>query len=142
MAREHLRAAELWPLQAAKAQLGEALGVAVAGLPVQRNEYNSVYRVAGKHEGWPRFESAEGKHLFRHVAGGEWMLASRFPPAAGQADGASVRALGGALPIGEREWRSDLGDQEPWLPAERPEWDRPAGAAHRGDQLGADLGAD
>lgn len=62
---------------AAQAQLGEASSIAaicVEGL-LSLPDYNGVFfpRTA-REQGWPRFESAEGKHLFRNVEHGLWML--------------------------------------------------------------------
>ena len=62
---------------AAQAQVGASssvIAVSVEGL-VSKPDYNSVYLPAGEsRQGWPRFESAEGKNLFRAVEHGLWML--------------------------------------------------------------------
>lgn len=63
---------------AALAQLGHSslvVGVCVEGL-ISLPDYNDVYFPVdeSRHQGWPRFVSAGGKHLFRAVERELWML--------------------------------------------------------------------
>ena len=67
-------------------------------------EFNSVYLPAGEQEGWLRFESAEGKHLYRDISHGEWCLHDRFNPEDDEDPAAYVQALNGLLPVGEQQW--------------------------------------
>ena len=57
--------AEQTACNAAKEQLTDVAGVTIEGMP--QAEFNSVYLPVGEHEGWVRFESAEGKHLYRLI---------------------------------------------------------------------------
>ena len=88
--------------EVAQLQLGELAGLAVEGVPQQ--DYNGVYLPAGVHDGWTRFESSEGKHLFRD--GAEWVMLGGFilDHAAGSAV-AYTKADDVALPLGAREWQ-------------------------------------
>ena len=88
-------------LEAAVAQLSGVAGVKLKGLPVR--EFNGIYKPAGEHEGWPRFENAEGKHLFRFVADGEWYLEDDFVPESTTPQ-AYVASASGPLPVGRHEW--------------------------------------
>ena len=65
-------------LATAAEQLQGVAGVAVEGLP--QPELNDVYLPAGEHEGWPRFESGQGKHLYRDIEYGDWCLGEAFDP--------------------------------------------------------------
>ena len=91
--------------EAAQIQLAELAGLAVEGVPQQ--DHNGVYLPVGVHDGWTRFESAEGKHLFR--ASGEWVMLGRFDldHAAGSAAG-FTKADDATLPLGAREWQCAL----------------------------------
>ena len=71
--------------RAAWAQLEEAVAVVVEGLP--EIECNGVYMAVSKPSqvfnsdvewAWMRFQSAEGKHLWRHIPTGEWRLGHAF----------------------------------------------------------------
>ena len=90
---------------AAKEQLADATGVTIEGMP--QSEYNAVYLPAGEHEGWLRFESAEGKHLYRLVDLQVWWIRDTFDPAAKGAKG-HVSAADGLLPVGQRQWQVAL----------------------------------
>ena len=62
-----------------------------------------MYRLAGEHEGWPRFESAAGNYLYRIVASGKWCLHKKIDLADAHGPNACVTA-GGALPEGAAMW--------------------------------------
>ena len=51
----------------------------VEGLP--QPELNDIYLPAGEHKGWPRFESGQGKHLFRSMHWRKWCLGSKMDAA-------------------------------------------------------------
>ena len=96
-----IRAAAAWgtghmALEAAVAQLSGVAGVKLKGLPVR--EFNGIYKPAGEHEGWPRFENDSGKHLFRFVADGEWYLEDDFVPESTTPQ-AYVASASGPLPV-------------------------------------------
>ena len=66
-------------------------------------------------KGWLRFESAEGKHLYRHIDLQQWFLRDKFDPestlalahvAAVDARQAAVDSL---LPVGEQQWTCQNG---------------------------------
>eukprot|EP01045_Picozoa_sp_COSAG04_P035951 COSAG04_NODE_8529_length_961_cov_2.213457_1_plen_306_part_01 len=93
------QAAEEVALAAATEQLQGVAGVAVEGLP--QPELNDVY-LPGEHERWPRFESGQGKHLYRSSVR-NWVLHDTFDPEESAVD-ACIPAVNGLLPVGEREW--------------------------------------
>eukprot|EP01045_Picozoa_sp_COSAG04_P022624 COSAG04_NODE_2583_length_3896_cov_90.326574_2_plen_556_part_00 len=95
-------AAEAAALAAATEQLEDVAGVAVEGLP--HPELNDVYLPAGEHEGWPRFESGQGRHLYCITALRVWALRASFDPNARDAK-AYVRVEDGLLPTAEHRWR-------------------------------------
>ena len=80
---------------AAQVQLGESssvVAVCVEGL-LSMPDFNGVYlavlpvggsphqdNASSGQQAWPRFESAEGKHLFRQVEHGLWMLRDEYDP--------------------------------------------------------------
>ena len=47
------------------AQAASLLALGVRGHP--NPNYDNAFKPAGEHEGWPRYESAEGLHLYRHI---------------------------------------------------------------------------
>ena len=89
-------------LFAATEQLQGVAGIAVEGLP--QLELNDVYLPAGDHEGWPRFESGQGKHLYRFVKDGEWYLWDKLDQDSDEVPSAYISASDGLLPVGEHEW--------------------------------------
>ena len=105
---------------AAKQQLMGVTGVAVEGLTTSL-EFNSVYLLANHdewsttrvvewssdREGWPRFESAEGKHLFRSSLRNRWSLASQFDQFGEERHGDVDDQVAGALPVGVNVWLVD-----------------------------------
>ena len=88
-------------LAAATEQLADVAGVTLEGHPSP--QYNSLYLPAGEHEGWPRFESAEGKHLYRHIEGEKWFVAAKFEPDT-RKRAASALTPHGRLPVGTSDW--------------------------------------
>ena len=66
-------------------------------------EYNAVYLPAGDLNGWLRFESLDGKHLYRLVDLEMWSIRDTFDPAAVDVKG-YVGAADGLLPVGEQQW--------------------------------------
>jgi hypothetical protein len=95
---------------AAQRQLADARAVTIDGV-LSWPDYNAVYvRVDVMHEGWVRFASAEGKHLYRQVELRQWVLSDKFSPPGG-GDVASILAANGLLPVGEKEWRIVLSNQ-------------------------------
>ena len=70
--RAEAEAAEQAACDAAKEQLADSAGVTIEGMP--HAEYDAVYRPVGEHAGWFRFESTEGKHLFRNISDEEWCM--------------------------------------------------------------------
>ena len=93
-------AAEQAVCDAAKAQLAGVAGVAIDGMPDA--EFNSVYLPVGEHEGWVRFASAAGKHLYRQQERQLWALRDTFDPAATGA--AAYVYADGLVPAGEHQW--------------------------------------
>ena len=87
----------------AHAQLADIRAVSFEGLPASLLEYTGVYLAAGEHEGWLRFESAQGRHLYRCIAKRRWYLMDKFTPDSSSRD-AYIEAGGGLLPVGEQEW--------------------------------------
>eukprot|EP01045_Picozoa_sp_COSAG04_P005032 COSAG04_NODE_227_length_19396_cov_29.887547_13_plen_1562_part_00 len=63
-------------LAAATEQLQDVAGVAVEGLP--QPKLNDVYLPAGDHEGWPRFESGQGKRLYYTPAKRRWRVSTKL----------------------------------------------------------------
>ena len=81
-------------------------GISIENVP--QFEYNSVYLPAGEANGWPRFVSAEGMHLFHHASDPEWCLLDKFRPdtyASGTPSVAYCDAEDGRLPEGECDWK-------------------------------------
>ena len=87
---------------AAKEQLADAAGVTVEGMP--KAEYNAVYLPVGDHKGWLRFESAEGKHLYRHLSHEQCLLHHSFEPHSKGPSGGGIPAVDGLLPVGAQAW--------------------------------------
>ena len=77
----------------AQEQLLGVSGITIVGW----SEYAGAYRSCGEHEGWPRFQTSDGKHLFRCIPDGEWYLMDTFDPDA-QAPAALCFAPDGLLP--------------------------------------------
>ena len=88
---------------AAMQQLSDVRAVYVEGMP--QPKFNAVYRFAGEHDGWCRFESNQGTHLFRFIPDGEWFVHDRagWLGSAARAT-AHIRAEDGPLPVGEHQW--------------------------------------
>ena len=86
--------------KAAAVQQLKGKAVEVRGMP--QVEFNGVYIIAQDREGWPRFENAQGKHLYRSTDNWDWRLShklfgeKRVP--------ARVFSVEGLLPVGENEW--------------------------------------
>eukprot|EP01045_Picozoa_sp_COSAG04_P010135 COSAG04_NODE_612_length_11991_cov_17.359569_3_plen_646_part_00 len=91
------------PLAVATRQLGGVAGVAVEGMP--QPDFNGVYLPAGDHEGWPRFESAEGKHLFRSLLRDRWYIAPTFDRDGKRRTAEVDDKTPGELCIGHNVWR-------------------------------------
>ena len=89
-------AAEAAACTAAKEQLADAAGATVEGMP--KAEYNAVYLWIGDHDGCLRFESPEGKHLYRQIERREWQLADRFDSDAEYTQAAEIKTPDGMLP--------------------------------------------
>ena len=71
--------------------------------------FDGVYRLAGEHEGWPRFESAAGNHLYRCVPKGVWSLNTKCDP---DNSGWCQRVTAdGALPEGAVMWKCWVGKE-------------------------------
>ena len=87
---------------AARQQLAGVAGVMIEGVP--KVEFNSVYLPAGEHEGWLRFESADGKHLHRQIEQREWQLADGFDPSAKGFEKPRIETQDGLLPTGSNRW--------------------------------------
>ena len=87
---------------AAHAQLVDVRAICIEGMPYR--EYNGLYAAAAVHGGWYRFESAGGKHLYRHVHGKQWYLRHEFGAEASSPQ-AFITAPKGPLPIGEHRWQ-------------------------------------
>ena len=86
---------------AAVEQLQGVAGVVVEGLP--RQELNGIYLPADDHEGWPRFESGQGNHLYRHTSG-RWFLNTAFTPDGPNAF-AHIVSSAGPLPVDSPTWQ-------------------------------------
>ncbi len=69
-------------------------------------DFDGVYRLAGEHEGWPRFESAAGNHLYRCVSKGMWCVYYKFDP---EKAGEGCVTADGALPEGAAMWTCWVG---------------------------------
>ena len=95
------QAVEAVALAAATRQLKDVAGAAVVGMP--QLEFNDVYLPAGDHEGWPRFESPQGKHLYFLLEFSTWVLRDTFDPNAAGAP-AYTLATDGLLPTAEHGW--------------------------------------
>ena len=85
-------------------QLEGRAAVSVRGVRCDDGDFDGVYRPAGEHEGWPRFESAAGHHLYRFAPEGVWCLSDEFDPAKAGLDARCVTA-DGALPEGAAMWK-------------------------------------
>ena len=99
------RATEAAALAAIDVQMQGVAAVAIEGVPEESclgEGYNDVYLSAGRHAGWLRFASEAGKHLYYYSVFGAWFLHSDYT-SAGQ--GVAAVDSGGALPLGEAEWR-------------------------------------
>ena len=93
------------PKVAAQQQLADAKAVCVEGMPWPG--WSGVYVAAGENDGWPRFESDEGKHLGYSKHWGKWVLARAFDPAgrSRQAYAASpAESEDGELLLGTNDW--------------------------------------
>lgn len=90
---------------AAHEQLAHVQAVCVDGLRSQP-EYNGMYRKVGEHDGWYRFASHEGMHLFRYVDDEEWYLDDVFAPNTPYNVAALFESPDGLLPVGEQIWKS------------------------------------
>jgi hypothetical protein len=104
--------------KAAAVQQLKGKAVEVCGMP--QAEFNGVYIVAGDHEGYPRFENAQGKHLYHSIDNWQWRLNHEFPGAdksrenekyeCGQRQRkyecvrAWVDSVEGQLPVGNCQW--------------------------------------
>jgi len=89
----------------AQQQLADAKAVCVEGMPWPG--WSGVYVAAGENDGWPRFESDEGKHLGYSKHWGKWVLARAFDPAGRrrQAYAASPpESEDGELLFGTNDW--------------------------------------
>lgn len=91
-------AAEQAACTAAREQLAGVAGVIVEGIP--QAEYNAIYLSVEEHEGWLRFESPEGQHMYRQIEQREWQLADRFYPDAEYSQDAEIKTPDGVLPVG------------------------------------------
>ena len=89
-------AAEALLLAASQRQLAGVAAVRIDGIQVREyRNYNTVFSAAGEHDGWPRFQSAEGGsrasppstpgppeiyYLYYLRAGNKWVLNNSFTP--------------------------------------------------------------
>ena len=94
-------AASLATPAAARQQLEGKAAVSVRGVRSSMGDFDGEYRLAGEHEGWPRFESAAGNHLYRIVAKGMWCLHDEFDP---EMVANFCVTSDGALPEGAAMW--------------------------------------
>ena len=103
-------------LLTAKAQLESVTAVVVEGTP--HPEINDVFLPAGEKDGWPSFESKEGRCLFRSVLRDQWYLALSYDPEGKSrtAEEPSAVETPGELPEGTRMWKV-WWDKE-WQPVE------------------------
>ena len=65
---------------------------------------NGTYRPRGQHEGWPRFENEQGRHLYRRRPRERWFLARAFTPESGVCTG-KIAAAEGPIPTGAQRWQ-------------------------------------
>ena len=79
----------------------QAAAFAVEGHPIAA--INGTYRPRGQHEGWPRFENEQGRHLFRYRPDEEWHLSTAFTPESGVCVG-YIAAAEGPIPTGAQRW--------------------------------------
>jgi polo-like kinase 1 len=88
---------------AAQVQLAGATAVLIEGLPLSLAECNGSYLRDTRHEGWPRFLNAQGKHLYYCKPRRRWFVNKRLTP---DRDGglACIDAEDGRLPTGVQEW--------------------------------------
>ena len=73
-------------LKAAISQLALVKAVKVSVTQPNKKVLNGVYlqrAVDSRHEGWPRFESPDGMHLFRYIRENRWFLRDTFDPDSG-----------------------------------------------------------
>jgi len=89
----------------------QAAAFAVEGHPDAA--FNGTYRPRGQHEGWPRFENEQGKHLFRYRPDEEWYLSDAFTPESNACAG-YIAAAEGPIPTGAQRWQCVVdGKHEP-----------------------------
>jgi hypothetical protein len=97
---------------AARAQLAEMAGVSIEGIRTLP-EYNDVYiRCPVGHDGWPHFQTKQGKHLYYCTSKPSWYLNHKFTPADGRKCKAYVDCPDGLLPVGEHKWKVANGSWE------------------------------
>ena len=96
--RADLEAAATAACNAAREHLADAAGVAIEGMP--QAEYNAVYLPAGEHKSWSRFESADGKHLYRQIERQFWEIRDTFEPDPRGPPKAFAEAAGGVCLLG------------------------------------------
>ena len=78
----------------------QAAAFAVEGHPIAA--FNGAYRRRGQHEGWPRFENEQGRHLFRYQSHERWHLGAAFT--GGSACAGYIAAAEGPIPTGAHQW--------------------------------------
>ena len=79
----------------------QAAAFAVEGHPIAA--CNGTYRPRGQHEGWPRFEKEQGRHLFRCRPYERWHLSTAFTPESTASHGC-IAAVEGPIPTGAQRW--------------------------------------
>ena len=79
----------------------QAAAFAVEGHPIAA--FNGTYRPRGQHEGWPRFENGQGRHLFRYRPSERWLLRDAFTPESAPCTG-YIAAAEGPIPTGAQRW--------------------------------------
>jgi hypothetical protein len=65
--------------------------------------YNGVYRTIETHEGFPRYENAQGRQLYRYIPGEMWCLHGEFTPRINHCNAAIDSPLGN-IPLGDQDW--------------------------------------
>ena len=61
-------------------------------------------RLDEMHEGWVRFASEGGRHLYRSLQWNKWVLAKTFDPTSKSRAAYTHDRKPGELPVGDEEW--------------------------------------